>query len=251
MYCQRVPVPPLSNLVELLWDCDVYDAPHSRERVLPFGRIQMIIDLEGGAARSAITGLRTVSVEVETGRMKGIMGVVFKPGGIPGAHELFDRTLPLDEFLPNQSRQLIDLLRSAPTAEKRLALLDANLAGTIVQPRVHPAVRHGLAMLSRNPSVRTIRDVANENGLSARRFTDLFNTQIGITPKAYARLLRFQGVVSEIDNARRVEWAIVAADSGFSDQSHLVHEFRSFAGMTPSAFVSSRRPFRNHVAVEV
>lgn len=250
MYCQRVPAGPLSDLVELLWDCSLYIAPHSRERVLPCGRAQMIINLDGGAPKSVVTGFRTGSVEVETGRMSGIMGVVFKPGGLGGAHELFDRSIPLDEFSPTESRQLIDHLRGAPTAAARLELLEANLASTFIAPRIHPVIQQGLDLLSRNPSLQTIRAIANENGLSARRFTHLFNVQVGITPKAYARLVRFQGVVGAVDNARRVEWASVAADCGFSDQPHLVHEFRAFAGTTPSAFIASRRPFRNHVAVD-
>ena len=84
-------------------------------------------------------------------------------------------------------------------------------------------------------------------GLSAKRFIERFREQVGITPKVYCRIRRFQRAVTMATRGRQVEWTRVALDCGYFDQAHFIHDFRSFAGLTPSAYQSARTSFQNHV----
>jgi AraC-like DNA-binding protein len=70
-----------------------------------------------------------------------------------------------------------------------------------------------------------------------RRFLDL----VGITPKMFARVIRFQHVVVRASRADDVSWSALAADFGYADQSHLIADFRELAGTTPVPFLLSRR----------
>jgi len=93
-------------------------------------------------------------------------------------------------------------------------------------------------------------EVARDAGLSRRRFAQLFREQVGPTPKLYCRLRRFQQVVRRIASGAPVDWAEVALDGGFCDQSHMANEFRNFSGLSPGVFLASERPFRNHVVMD-
>jgi transcriptional regulator GlxA family with amidase domain len=86
--------------------------------------------------------------------------------------------------------------------------------------------------------------------LSERRFGMLFQRQVGMRPKHYTRLLRFRAVVDHAAAQSAVNWSQVAADGGYFDQAHLTHEFRQFAGVTPTAFMAARGPYSNHLPLD-
>ena len=83
--------------------------------------------------------------------------------------------------------------------------------------------------------------------MSAKRFIERFKAQVGVSPKRYCRIRRFQQAVARAHRGRPVDWAQVALDCGYYDQSHFIHEFRAFSGLTPTAYQASRTPFQNHV----
>lgn len=110
-----------------------------------------------------------------------------------------------------------------------------------------------------------MRAVAREIGLSQRRFAELFKAQVGVTPKLFCRLLRFQRARTlaaqveklALDRAQElragcgVDWAQLALTCGYFDQSHLINEFQEFASLSPTEYLrQSRQDSRlkdNHV----
>jgi len=81
-----------------------------------------------------------------------------------------------------------------------------------------------------------ISELEASAGMSARQLERKFKRDIGVSPKTFARIERFKAVVSSIEHHRQPDWAGVAAEFGYSDQPHLVREFKSFAGCTPQQF---------------
>ncbi len=218
------PVPPsLACDVDLLWYSESYDAPHTWETVLPSGRSQLVIELAEGSAPPEFERLRTEVVLVETTRVSNVMGVVMRPGAALFAPDV-------------ELHALRERLQEARSAAAKFAILIAELERRHRAQPLHPAVASALA-----------GGTAADTGFSRRWLSQRFKEQIGVSPKAYARLLRFQRVVQRVAAGRRIEWADVAADLGFADQAHLTHEFRRFSGLTPAAFVASHRPHANHI----
>jgi AraC-like DNA-binding protein len=84
-------------------------------------------------------------------------------------------------------------------------------------------------------------------GLSARRFIELFHRQVGLTPKTFSRVRRFQRVLRAVHGRREIDWAQVALENGYYDQAHFIHDFQGFSGSTPSAYSSLAGPHLNHV----
>jgi AraC-like DNA-binding protein len=91
--------------------------------------------------------------------------------------------------------------------------------------------------------------VTAQVGLSARRFIDVFGGEVGLTPKLFCRVRRFQKVLRGVAHGRRADWAAVAADCGYFDQAHFIHDFRAFSGLSPTAYLTQRTEHLNHVPI--
>lgn len=256
MYWEQRPGPELSMHVEMLWYTEGYTVPHPRERVLPSGRMQLILDLTE-TPLALMVGISTQYGVIETAGLQSIIGAVFRPGGTHGlldtaADEFCNRDVALADVWGREAARLRECLRDAPGVQERFAVLEVAL---LVRARrrqidLHPAVRHGLAQLQRAAHVGSIIEVTREAGLSRRRFSQLFREQVGLTPKLYCRLRRFQQVVQRIGCGKPVNWVDVALAGGYCDQAHLNHEFREFSGLTPGDYLASERPFLNHIAID-
>jgi AraC-like DNA-binding protein len=119
------------------------------------------------------------------------------------------------------------------------------------EPRnLHGAVQYALEEFGRHPRATGVLEVARDTGFSRRRLTQLFRDEVGLTPKLYCRLLRFQQVISRIASGARVNWSQVSLEGGYYDQAHMAHDFREFSGISPGAWLSSKRPFQNHAAID-
>jgi transcriptional regulator GlxA family with amidase domain len=84
--------------------------------------------------------------------------------------------------------------------------------------------------------------------LSTRRFLDLFQREIGLSPKAFSRMRRFAAALDSIAATQDVDWTDVALSCGYFDQAHFNHDFRAFCGVSPSEYLRSRAS-RTHLIV--
>src|SRR5262249_52417293 len=133
-----------------------------------------------------------------------------------------------------------DHLRDASTpADKFRALESALLDRRNKSIELHFAVRYALDQFARHPHIHSVLSVAREAGLSRRRFAQLFREQVGLTPKLYCRLRRFQVVLRQIATGAPVDWADLALAGGYCDQAHMTNEFRDFSGLSPNAYLAS------------
>lgn len=82
--------------------------------------------------------------------------------------------------------------------------------------------------------------------MSSKRFIERFKEDVGVTPKRYCRIRRFQQAVT-LAHQQPEDWSQVALDCGYFDQAHFIHDFRSFSGVTPTGYEANRTPFQNHV----
>ena len=92
--------------------------------------------------------------------------------------------------------------------------------------------------------------LAHQAGISSKKIQRMFGKVVGIRPKAFARIQRFQAAIREIGDRPAVNWARLAATCGYYDQPHFIREFKEFTGMTPTAYLSKRGPYQNSVAVD-
>jgi AraC-like DNA-binding protein len=262
-----IPRPPLSDFVEIFWYYDGYHVPHPKERVLPNGSMQLIINLaedrlsvfdrqNTDESRSfggcLISGAHSEFVVIDTACQNSIMGAAFKRGGgfpffrMP-AGELHNAQVSLDVAWGAKARELRERLLEAQTPEARFQILERALFERAARFTRHPAVAFALSEFGQVPQARTIADVSGQIGLSARRFIQVFNDEVGLTPKLFCRVRRFQEVLRVIGREQAIDWATVASDCGYFDQAHFIHDFRAFSGLNPTSYVANRGEFQNHV----
>ncbi len=270
-YHAFTPAPPLEVLIESIWDWEMEEPCARRlERILPVPTAGLIINLAEDQTRvysddadrrcsygsgSVFSGLYTRSFLIDTDEQQRVMGIVFRPGGAsPFFRErmdLFsDRDVDLEDLDSAGARHLRQRLLEAAGPEQRLALLEDWLRRRMTQSQPRPVVARALDTLHRSPQTARIGHLIADSGISPRRFGVHFRQYVGLSPKRYARLLRFRAVLDDVHQRREVDWARIAADCAFCDQAHLTHEFRAFSGMTPSAYVAQKGPYVNHVPLE-
>lgn len=262
------PSPPLSEFVALLWLYEGYAPEHGKERVLPDGSVELVINLREDAlrvydrqdterfesfGRSLVSGPRAEYIVIDTVSRASIMGVHFRPGGafpflgLP-ACELQGLTVALEDLWGRAAAELREQLLAAASPEEKFRILERVLLAQAARPLArHPAVGFALKTLRAGPHARTVSQLAGQTGLSARRFIQLFSEEVGLTPKLFCRIRRFQRVLRLVEHAPRVEWADVALTCGYFDQSHFIHDFRAFAGLNPTAYLACRSEHLNHV----
>jgi len=157
--------------------------------------------------------------------------------GLP-MHELANRTVPLREVL-HEADELTEQLREASSWMERFALVEGFLLRRLEQARSPGReVEWSWHELRRTAGRAPIRELADEVGWSHRRLIARFREQVGLAPKAVARVMRFDRAVQALRSPAG-GLADVAFDSGYFDQAHMNRDFRKLGGTTPRAFRSS------------
>lgn len=263
----RLPPPAaLAPYVRCLWyvdDTGRAPAPAPRrERALPTGSMDLVVRLSdapirlydtltdgvGASFGSAVLGGARAGYYVrDTTIPARSIGVHFRPGGAAAvlgvpADALAERHSVLADVWG--APDLRERLLAAPTPTDALELL----AAALPPPRAHhPVVTHALARLS-GGDVR-IDVVRAETGYSNRRFIELFREAVGLTPKVYCRVRRFQGALARLAVAPAIDLTELALGAGYYDQPHLNRDFRAFTGLSPREYVPLSRDRPNHVPV--
>jgi AraC-like DNA-binding protein len=267
IYLEHIPAAPLNQCVRTLWYARVSDAAHSRERILPTGRVQVILNLnrdflldcpEGQSPHwmppSLIVGARSTFEIVNTSDMADLIGIVFHPGGFaPFASDAVDlfsnRSTSLEEVWGLSARTLRDNLREVPSPIGKFQVLEQFLLqGFASRLSRNPIVDFALSSFQRAPDVATVQEVAKSTGWSERHFSQVFREQVGFSPKAWMRIQRFQRAVQQLHAGADVPWAEIALDCGYYDQSHFANEFRAFSGIDATTYSARRTLWANHVA---
>lgn len=155
-------------------------------------------------------------------------------------HALSNRVTPASELANANLLALRQELRdSATTAQKFSAAerwLDAHYRSDQAVP---VGVADVIAALQAAPASEFAAAVSSFKG-SQKHLIDQFHKYVGLTPKRYQRVLRFNEIFGHIQREQQLDWADIAARCGYSDQSHFIREFKHFSGFNPSEFIRER-----------
>jgi AraC-like DNA-binding protein len=268
--CRYRPGGALAALVECLWYWEGAPGPHLQERLLPQAQAAMILNLRdepiaiyedsGGARRygtAVFSGARSNCFTIDCNQQERVVGVQFAPGGafpffrMP-ISALEDASFDMADLWGAEAAWVRERVLAAPTPLAMLKVLAAcmgerlRLAG-LKTDALHPAVVFMAGELDICNGPGRVRGVTGKIGMSQRRAAQLFHEQIGVSPKTFHRVRRFQHTLTRLRGVWRVDWADLAVECGYYDQAHLSHDFRQIAGMTPSAYLAAATEHLNHV----
>jgi AraC-like DNA-binding protein len=263
MVVRRPRTEALTPFVESLW---IYrgELAHDFERVLPNGRVQLLVNLFEDQLRdyaldgplrhttsgAALKGPQTQPSVIDTLQQRAVCGVSFVPGGArpffrAPASELSERMVDLSALWGRDGAVLHERVLEAREPEAQLDALERVLV---------EQARHGFARDRGFEVARgllaggaPVAAVEQRLGLSPRTMIERFRAQTGLTPKRFARVERFQRLVQAMDSV--ASWTELALTHGYSDQAHMIREFKELSGTTPTAYRPRSPHEKNHSAI--
>jgi AraC-like DNA-binding protein len=239
--------------------------PFGLERILPNGQAHLMINLaedefrtysgdDGGRIRSyrgaALAGPHGQPTILDTREFQWLAAVEFHPGGAAAffplpLHEVSDQAVALDDLWKVEGRLLREQMLGAQTAQGKLCVLESALLRQL-RGSAHPAISRAIALLNRGLPVA---DTSARLGFLPKTFVRRFREQVGLTPKRFARVRRMQRIIRSLRSGDAIDWCLLAAEYGFADQAHLIHDFRDLTGITPTAYKPQSPQRGNHVPV--
>lgn len=239
------------------------DMPMTLERIVPNGQAHLMINLAEDEFRAydpvcidqvsrhsgaVLAGPHARSTVIDTREQRWLIAVEFQCGG---AAQFFSKPMSeacnaivsLENMWDRSGRLLRERLLEESTSGGKFRVLEQMLLRQQA-PRVDAAIQYAVRALKRGvPLAR----VTEQLGLLPRTLARRFSSQVGITPKRFARLQRLQRVLRAVRISPAPNWCALAMEHGYHDQSHLVHEFREMADIAPSGYKPQSAQRGNHI----
>lgn len=218
---------------------------------LPDGQLELTLRLGDSAQAIRLVGTRTRALRKSSDPGHVFVSVRFKPGGaypffgVP-LSALTDQLVDLEALWHDDARRLADTLRATESGVEGVDALQralcARLLGRVFEPASTPAVRRALRYIAAASALPSVEELARELGASTRQLRRAFLEVVGIGPKQYLRVVRFQRALRILRTTPRANMAATARAAGYYDQSHLHAEFQELAEVTPRALRRALAP---------
>jgi AraC-like DNA-binding protein len=159
--------------------------------------------------------------------------------GVPSA-ELASLVVDFGDIWGRGATGLIGRLECARTWPERFGILDEAFLARLAPCEFAPEIDHAWRELSRSHGGVRIEELARRIGWSRRHFSERFRAALGMSPKSAGRVFRFERACRLMKDCRPL--AEVAAACGYYDQAHMTHEWTTFAGCSPQAWIAEQLP---------
>jgi AraC-like DNA-binding protein len=266
----HIPQFPLNQFVDHFIYYEGYNPEHSIDRFLPDGNTEIIMDFSDSpqyiydnqtlrqiqACHNVwASGVRTEFISIPSGKQAAMFVISFKKGmaypffPVP-MDEMADRVVDADLLWGNDFAFLREYLQEIKEIALKFAAVERFLLKHF-QSRLtlNPAVEYALAEIISRPDQINLARVSQDIGYSQKHFIGMFKRQVGIAPKAYLKIIRFQKAITEIEQRLEVSWTDISQDCGFYDQAHFINDFKFFSGFTPEEYTRRKNDVLNYVPV--
>jgi AraC-like DNA-binding protein len=175
-------------------------------------------------------GQRAVMATLHPGTSKAVLGVA--------ADAIAGQVIELDDLWGRAATQrLLDQLATTRVTSEAAEVLESAIAARAVTSGSNRLVLEAAERLTS----AGVNIVATDLGVSERHLRRVFREAVGVSPKEFARLVRFNRALRAAHEDDGESWASIAAAAGYYDQAHLIGEFHSISGVTPRALLSELR----------
>jgi AraC-like DNA-binding protein len=257
MYQIYFPAPALRPYIQVYWMArSAAGQPESiRENVFVDGRADIVFnfgsayqrhhldqpDAVDSMALSNLDGQREYPVAIAQDGVIDLVGVRFQPGGLSAVltlppTELSNQTLELRQAFGAAASELENRLYDAASAPQRVALLDAFFLRRLSVSSPYDFARYVAQFIEDAAGAVNMKALSAEVGYSIRSVDRSFRQCFGLTPKFYARVVRFGRVLHMLSTEVQTELGEITLACGYYDQSHLAHEFTDFTGQSPTLY---------------
>lgn len=263
-YQEYQPPIELASWIKLYWVFESRSEDQVAETVVADGYPELIVHFRSPFAEVDCAGqLQEQPLAVACGQLTrplllqnsldaGMIGIRFQPSGMApflstSMQHLTDARVTAEDLFADID-QLIDGVAESANDAERIAACNRFLLRSLDRHRENLSVRRALEVISRTRGRISVDALATLMGKSRRSLELAFQSEVGTSPKMYCRITRFRQLVDAMsEDGQSMNWVQIALDSGFFDQSHLIRDFRRFAGTSPTAFLADQSSFANLV----
>jgi AraC-like DNA-binding protein len=265
-----IPSFPLSQFIECFIYYKDYKPAHSIDRFFPDGNVNVVFELSDFSnyiydnetlkekqtcKKVWFAGMRNNFITIPSCRDTEMFVINFLKGKaypfleMP-VNELTDFVVDGELVMSNEILSIRDALLNIPMVREKFAYTEKQLLKLYGNKLfVNPFVDFAVNQILQTPHQTTIQYLSGKIGYSQKHLIKIFREHVGLTPKSFLKIIRFQKTIGEIEKNRKANWTSVAYECGYYDQAHFINDFKHFSGFTPTQYLQTQSEYTNYVAV--
>lgn len=254
----KYPSVNLANYIKWYWTMEEFENPdNSPQIVYPEGTSELIFHYGESFEAEFLGEGKIIQPKVSFCTQKsktafvsprgniGAFVVGFTPFGASAFfklpyHEIINKNIELSDFMGDSVNWLHCAVANAATFEERIIIIEEFLIKRLVNDNLFEinTLERGIKALNVKENKFDVDVISDAACVSNRHLDRLFKKRIGLTPKQYIKIARFNKAIDIMKNKYDNNFTQIALDAGFYDQSHLTNNFIEFVGITPKKFIT-------------
>lgn len=260
----------LSDLVQGMIYYQGYRPDHDKEKLLPDGTANLVIELQNQpqyifdnqslepvqtCKQAWFSGLQTNYLTISSGFDAEMLVLTIKPTAVSrvinqSASQVVNRVLPAVDLFGDEITELRGELMISDSATEKFKRLETWLWSQIQPATIQQqTIVNCVEKIADSQDKLNLAKLAEQSGFSQRQFIQLCKSIMGLTPKQYHRIVRFNQILTMIHQQQAFDWAAVAHDCGYFDQAHFIRDFQGFVGVNPSQYAGFETDWKNYLSV--
>lgn len=236
------------------------------QRVVPNGFTELIFYYSGAPeykrekssvkSSAVINGQQDTFYDISIGGDLKLLSIIFKPQaarlifGIPH-DEFYNQNVPAQFIFKSEIRDIVDKLNYCSSDFQKVKIIEKFLFNKLVQNRDFEVKRvtNSIDIINTSKGIERIDSLAEKAYLSKKQFERTFRDIIGISPKKFLKIVRFQYAVYKQQISKGDSLTSLAYNTGYYDQSHMINDFKKLSGLTPTQYFAECDPFSDYFAL--
>lgn len=227
------------------------------ERVFPQGNVTLVFHYGSPSkfkektsneyieSNLVICGQQTSYYDLSLSGKTGMILIIFKPHGVKPflnlpINDLQNSNLSMSDLIKNEAIELEDKLINSKNNIQRITHLENFLFKRIIINKDFERVEHAIKIIENSKGQIKTQVIAEEVCLGIKQFERIFSKHVGLNPKKFTSIVRFQNVIRMKMNDKNANMYQLAFDNGYYDQSHFIHDFKNITGLSPLDFFHDR-----------
>ena len=241
-YWEIAPPAALSDIVRYFWIIESNEDPQTTSAYRLFAESSPGLVFFYRHNCGIVSGLTETHREFNMNGSFGMVGAYLYPYAIPllfreTSEKLSNATLEISEFLGSEGERLKDRVMNSSSNNERVVVIGDYLLERMNKvSEMENCLHAGVREIVRCNGDVSLDGLVADLGFSARHFDRKFITAVGIPPKIFSRLIRFQSTLQLSKKMRIRNLTELAMNAGYCDQSHFIRDFKEFSGLTPSSY---------------
>lgn len=251
------PASPINKYIESIFHYKDFVPEHSIERVVPTGHIFIIFELDDitrntfnnetlepnrSFTKVWISGIHKHYISISAHENSEMFVIQFKPyGAYPFFHfpmkDLTEKILPGQEVLGDELLDVRSRVYKQSSSRDKFEVAEQWLTKRFDPTETPPEELLEIIEELQEKSATEYPEITDSYPHTQKHLIDQFKKYVGLTPKYFQRILRFNEILEKIRNNENIAWSEVAYQCQFSDQSHFIKEFKHFSGFNPEEFI--------------